>query len=254
MTTHTLASFTYESSRQYLQNTHVYILCVYRSQQLIPSPHSYILPSIFTKHTCVYTCVYTSHTHVMRQTLQHSNTSPPINIYKTHRCIFMCMYITHTCDASHFASFIHESSHKYLQKTHVNIVCVHTSHTHMWWVTLCNIHMWVLPPIFTKTKEPYILSNETYILSNVRMIRESANPYYGVATISRLLKNRCLFCRMSSLLQGSFIHHTCTHILTRTNVMSHTLQHFNVNFSTNISKPPTYISYIYIHDIYKRDE
>ena len=203
MTTHTLASFTYESSRQYLQNTHVYILCVYRSQQLIPSPHSYILPSIFTKHTCVYTCVYTSHTHVMRQTLQHSNISPPINIYKSHRCIFMCMYITHTCDASHFASFIHESSHKYLQKTHVNIVCVHTSHTHMWWVTLCNIHMWVLPPIFTK---------------HIR------------------------------------IHHTCTHILTRTNVMSHTLQHFNVNFSTNISKPPTYISYIYIHDMYKRDE
>ena len=32
--------------------------------------------------------------------------------------------------------------------------------------------------------------------------------YYGVATISRLLKIRCLFCRISSLVQGSFAEET----------------------------------------------
>ena len=74
-----------------IYKTHlVYILRVYRSQQLIPSPHSYILPSIFTKHTRVYSCVCTSHTHV------------------------------------------------------------YTHHTHMWCVKLCIIQIWVLPPIFTK--------------------------------------------------------------------------------------------------------
>jgi len=164
ITTHTLASFIYESSRQYLQtNTCIFYVYVEYDNSYPRLIHIQVLPPIFTKHTwCIFyvyidhnnsfprlihifshqylqnthvcihvythhthmcihithTCVYTSHAHVMRQTLHYSNMSPPANIHKTHRCIFMCKYITHTSKASNFATFIYESSRQYLQKTH----------------------------------------------------------------------------------------------------------------------------------------
>jgi len=49
----------------------------------------------------------------------------------------------------------------------------------------------------------------TYCLLHHNSKRTYTVYAYGVATISRLLKIICLFCRISSLLQGSFAKETC---------------------------------------------
>jgi len=60
---------------------------------------------------------------------------------------------------------------------------------------------------YNTTDEP--LKENVLSRCQIRELKErSYKGYYGVATISRLLKIICLFCRISSLLSGSFAKET----------------------------------------------
>ena len=118
-----------------------------------------------------------------------------------HACVCVCALCTHTihaCETAWTRAFVPARTHTYTH-THTRM---HThTHTHAHTRTHARMHAHT----YTQSERKRKTHSHTHSPSD----RDSRLFYYGVATISRLLKIIGLFGRISSLLQGSFAKETC---------------------------------------------
>ena len=113
-----------------------------------------------------------------------------------------CIWISTPCMSAYSYPY-----HLYIFMWHMNsyVTChVHTSMSHMNSYVTCHTcistHMWHVT---------YTMSHMITYVTGIISIHSSTSYGDGVATISRLLKFISLFCRIKSLLWGSFAKETC---------------------------------------------